>query len=166
MVRRITREVSPALVVGLTVLWLMLNQTLAPGQILLGTALALVIAWAGSALRPLRASLRRPDLAVILLFVVLKEIIRSNLGVARIVLGLVRDRQVRSGFLQIPLDLTDPHGLAALAVIVTATPGTVWVGVSPDGAELTLHVLDLKDEAEWVAFIKDRFEKPLMRIFQ
>ena len=48
--------------------------------------------------------------------------------------------------MQIPLDLQDAHGLAVLACIVTSTPGTVWVGLSPDGATLTLHVLDLDDE--------------------
>ena len=53
----------------------------------------------------------------------LVDIVRSNLGVARVVLGLVRDRQVRSGFLEIPLELTDPHALTILAVIVTSTPG-------------------------------------------
>lgn len=166
MVRRITRRISTTLVLGLTLLWLVLNQTLAPEQTLLGAVLGLVIAWGGATLRPLRARLRRFDIALVLLIVVLKEIIRSNIGVARIVLGLVRSREVRSGFLTVPLELRDPHGLAALAAIITATPGTVWVGLSADGARLTLHVLDLKDEAEWIRFIKNRFEEPLMRIFQ
>jgi multicomponent K+:H+ antiporter subunit E len=66
----------------------------------------------------------------------------------------------------IPLELRDPHGLAALAVIVTSTPGTVWAGLSPDGGTLTLHVLDLQDDAEWIHVIKHRYERPLMRIFE
>ena len=74
------------------------------------------------------------------------DIVRSNFAVARIVLGLVGTRQVRSGFVQIPLDLREDHGLAVLACIVTSTPGTVWAGLSPDGATLTLHVLDLQDQ--------------------
>jgi multicomponent K+:H+ antiporter subunit E len=163
---RITASVSPVLVLGLTVLWLVLNQTMSPGQVLLGLILGVLLAWASSTLRPLRASLHRVDVAAWLLLVVLREIIRSNIGVARIVLGLVGDRKIRSGFLDIPLDLRDPHGLAALAAIITSTPGTVWVGLSPDGSVLTLHVLDLKDEAEWVRFIKERFEAPLRRIFE
>lgn len=166
MIARLGRKISPMLVVGLTALWLLLNQTLAPGQIVLGAALALLLAWASATLRPLRARLRRLDIATALMLVVLREIVRSNLSVARIVLGLVREREVRSGFLDIPLDLRDPHGLAALAAIITSTPGTVWVGLSPDGSRLTLHVLDLKDEQEWIAIIKNRFERPLMRIFE
>jgi multicomponent K+:H+ antiporter subunit E len=73
---------------------------------------------------------------------------------------------VHSGFLEIPLELRDPHGLVVLAVIVTSTPGTSWAGVSPGGRTLTLHVLDLKDEEGWIRLIKERYERPLLRIFQ
>jgi multicomponent K+:H+ antiporter subunit E len=164
--KRIGGAVSPLLVLALTALWLLLNQTLAPGHILLGLALALALAWSASALRPLQARLRRFDVAALLVLVAIRDIVRSNLAVARLVLGLVPRRQVRSGFLQIPLDLRDPHGLAALAVIVTSSPGTVWVGLSPAGDTLTLHVLDLRDEAELIQLIKQHYEQPLMKIFK
>ena len=164
--KRLGRHLSPTLVLVLTGLWLLLNQTVAPAQVVLGAVLAVALAWTSSTLRPLRARIRRLDVAAVLLLVVLKDIVRSNLSVARIVLGLVRDRKVRSGFLRIPLDLRDPHGLAALAAIITSTPGTVWVGVSTDGSALTLHVLDLRDEDEWIRTIKQRYEAPLRRIFE
>jgi len=147
-------------------LWLLLNQTLAPGQIVLGAVLASLISWASTTLRPLHATLRQPHIAVGLVFLVLVDIVRSNLAVARIVLGLVRDREVRSGFLEIPLDLRDPHGLAALAAIVTATPGTVWVELSADGGKLTLHMLDLEGAEAWARWFKERYERRLMRIFE
>ena len=63
------------------------------------------------------------------------DIVHSNVAVGRIVLGLSGKRAIRSGFLEIPLDLRDPHGLAALATIVTSTPGTVWVDISLDGCD-------------------------------
>lgn len=164
--RRISAKFSPSLVLGLTALWLLINETLAPAQILLGLVLAIALAWATSTLRPLRARVRRLDVAATLVLVVLHDIVRSNVRVARIVLGLIGDREVRSGFLRIPLDLRDPHGLAALAAIITSTPGTVWVGVSSDGATLTLHVLDLGNDGEWVRTIKQRYEAPLRKIFE
>lgn len=166
MMHAFTRSVSPTLVVALTVLWLLLNQTLAPGQWLLGVALAIGLSWASSTLRPVQARLRRLDVAASLFFVVLGDIIRSNLHVAGIVLGLTGRRPVRSGFLDVPLDIKDPHGLATLAIILTSTPGTVWVGLSPDGSRLRLHVLDLGDEARWQRIIKQRYERRLMRIFE
>lgn len=161
-----TRRFPPVLIGVLTVMWLLLNQSVSPGHIVLGFVLAVLLAWASATLRPLQPRLHRIWPAVGLVFVVLKDIIRSNIGVARIVLGLVRDRQIRSGFLRIPMDLRDPHGLAVLAAIITATPGTVWVDLSPDGRTLTLHVLDLQDEEAWIRLIKTRYERPLMRIFE
>jgi multicomponent K+:H+ antiporter subunit E len=160
------KDLSPSLVIALTLVWLVLNQTIAFAQILLGLALSVVLAWTCSRLRPVRSTLRRFDLALLLIGVVLVEIVKSNIAVARVVLGLTRSREVRSGFVEIPLDLRDPHGLAALATIITATPGTVWSGHSHEESTLTLHVLDLDDEQRWIAYIKQRFEAPLMRIFQ
>lgn len=164
--KRRAAQFSPTLVLALTVLWLLLNQTLAPNHIVLGAILAMALAWTSSTLRPLSARIRRLDVAAVLLLVVLNDIVRSNFQVALIVLGLVRDRKVTSGFLRIPLELRDPHGLAALAAIITATPGTVWAGLSADGGTLTLHVLDLRDEHEWIRTIKQRYEAPLRRIFE
>jgi multicomponent K+:H+ antiporter subunit E len=97
---------------------------------------------------------------------VLADILRSNLAVARIVLGLTGGRDIRSGFIDVPLQLRDPHGLAVLAAIVTSTPGTVWSDLSADGEKLTLHVLDLRDEAALIATIKQRYERLLMEVFE
>lgn len=159
-------RLSLGLIAWLAVLWLVLNQTVAPGQVALAVVLAVAVSWAVSPLRPLRASIRKPRVVVALLFTVLADVVRGNIGVARVVLGLVRGREVRSGFLDIPLDLRDPHGLAGLAMIVTATPGTLWTDLAPDGSRVTLHILDLEDEEASRRWIKERYEQPLMRIFE
>ncbi|MCC7463609.1 MAG: Na+/H+ antiporter subunit E, partial [Gammaproteobacteria bacterium] len=79
MMRNLRRRVSPVLVLGLTALWMLLNKTLSPGQLVLGVALSLLLAWAGSTLRPLQAQLQRIDVAAALLLVVLADITRSNI---------------------------------------------------------------------------------------
>lgn len=157
---------APVLGVALAAMWLVLNDTVAPGQVLLGALIATgLILWTAK-LRPLRPRLYRPWLAISLLTIVLVDIVRSNIAVGRIILGLVRDRTIRSGLLEIPLDLRDPHGLAVLATIITSTPDTVWVDHAADRAMLTLHILDLRDPQTWIRVIKDRYERPLIRIFQ
>ena len=108
----------------------------------------------------------RPQKALLLLGLVFVDIVRSNIAVARIVLGLTGKRAIRSGFLEVPLDMRDPYGLAALATIVTSTPGTIWAGLSQDSATLTLHVLDLRDERASIDTIKQRYERLLMEIFE
>ena len=153
------------LAAALLLLWLILNDSLSPGQIVLGALLATTLSLLVAAMRPLRARLRRPVVALSLLGHVLVDIARSNLAVTGIILG-PPERRAHSGFMRIPLDLHDPHGLAVLSIIVTATPGTVWSGLDPDSHTLTLHVLELHDEAYWIRTIKQRYERPLMEIFE
>jgi len=161
------RKLFPSLPMSLTLLalWLLLNHSMSPGHIALGALLAWLGPVAAERMRPLKA---RPKLTRSLFALVLRiivDVVRSNIAVARIVLGL-RQHEWVSGFIRIPLDLKDPHGLAVLAGIVTVTPGTVWSGRDPATGILTLHVLDLRSESAWVEFIKTRYERPLMEIFE
>lgn len=162
-VRTAARAVPPVLTGMLLVMWLLLNDSLSLGHVLLGLSLAVLLAWSSGLLRPLQPRIRRAQLALVLFGLVLLDIVQSNLAVARIVLGL---RKPRPGFLKVPLDLTDPHGLAVLAGIVTATPGTVWVDHDAVSSTLTLHVLDLKSEQEWIDWIKNRYERLLLGVFE
>jgi multicomponent K+:H+ antiporter subunit E len=154
------------LVLALTAMWLLLNNTLSVGAILMGLAVSLLMVFGFRAVRPLQPRLRKPQMAFLLLWRVFVDIVRSNLAVGRIVLGLTGKREIHSGFLEIPLDMRDPHGLAALSTIVTSTPGTIWVDLSLDSSTLTLHVLDLRDERALIDMIKHRYERLLMEIFE
>ena len=77
-----------------------------------------------------------------------------------------REHARRSGVVRVPLAMRSPHGLAALACILTATPGTVWVDYDSTDGTMLLHVLDLIDEDAWVRIVKDRWERRLMDIFE
>lgn len=148
----------------LALVWMVLNQSLSPGTILLGVALGVGLARVFGMLRPPKARIRNYPLAARLLLRVVSDIVRSNFAVARLILG--GRRHVRSGFVAIPLTLTDRHGLAVLACIITSTPGTIWVSYDPAGSVLLIHVLDLVDENTWIDSIQRRYERPLLEIFQ
>jgi multicomponent K+:H+ antiporter subunit E len=150
---------------GLLVLWLLLNQTASLGQFLIGCVLALVGGWILTTLQLPRAGVRRPAALLQLLGLVSIDIVRSNIAVGRIILGLGR-RQRTSGFVNIPLELRNPYGLALLACIITATPGTLWVNFDGQKGLLVIHVLDLIDEGEWIRTIKGRYERRLLEIFE
>ena len=146
-------------------MWLLLNDSLSAGNIVLGLVIALVLTWAATPLRPLRAFPRHPWTACRLIAHVAIDVVASNFAVARLILS-GRSKVPRRSFVRIPLDLRDPHGLAALACIVTYTPGTAWAGFSEHDRILTLHVLDLHDENHWIQVIKQRYEQPLKEIFE
>jgi multicomponent K+:H+ antiporter subunit E len=149
----------------LLLLWVLLSESLSPGNFLLGTLVALLACWGLAMLRPAVSRPRRPAVAMRLLGMVLADIFRSNIAVSRIILN-PRKHGRRAGFVSIPLELRDPNGLAVLACILTAAPGTAWVEFDSAEGTLLLHILDLADEESWIGIVKNRYERPLMEIFQ
>ncbi len=154
----------PILAAALLLMWMSLTSFSA-GQLLLGGFLALAASRTMAALQPSKPRLRRWQLIPRLIGIVIMDILRSNFAVASIILQVRRPERV-SGFVAIPLDLRDRTGLAVLACIVTSTPGTAWIEYAHDTGVLLIHVLDLVDEEEWIALIKNRYEALLMEIFE
>jgi multicomponent K+:H+ antiporter subunit E len=154
----------PLASLSLLLLWLLFTQTASLGHLILGAAVALAGGWALTLLELPKGGPGRLAAACRLVVWVLIDIARSNVAVARIILGL-ESRRWTSGFVEIPLELRDPYGLAALACIITSTPGTLWVDFDPASGMLTIHVLDLVDESDWARTIKGRYERLLLEIF-
>ena len=146
-------------------LWLLLNQTLAAGHVLLGAIVAFAATHALKLLDPPATLVRRPITMLQLTALVLADIVRSNIAVARIIMH-PGTRKKTSGFVEIPLELRHPAALAALACIITATPGTTWARYDSARGILTMHILDLVDDETWVRTIKDRYERRLLEIFE
>jgi multicomponent K+:H+ antiporter subunit E len=155
----------PLLWVLLVAMWLALNETLAAGHLILGAFVALAAVLALRLLQDRQTRVRRPRAAVELVWLVFTDVVRSNIAVALIVLRPGTHAR-KTGFVEIPLRLRSPVGLAALACIITSTPGTAWAGYNPRSGVLTMHILDLVDEETWVRTIKDSYERRLMEIFE
>jgi len=155
----------PLLWLALTAMWLLLAGTLTVAQAVVGSVVALlgVAGFARLQQDPLRP--RRPLAAIALAVIVLHDIVRSNIAVAAIVLRPGTRGRV-AGFVRIPLKTRQPATLAALACIITATPGTSWAGYDSDSNVLTMHVLDLVDEPSIVLTIQQRYERRLMEILE
>jgi multicomponent K+:H+ antiporter subunit E len=155
----------PLLSTALLVLWLLLNQSVSAGHVILGSVIAILASWAMASLRPEKPRIRRPESALRLLGLVVYDIVRSNLAVGRIIVS-PREAGVNAGFMTIPLDLRSRQGLAVLSIIITSTPGTIWLHYDAAKGTLLLHVLDLVDETVWIRLIKGRYERLLMEIFE
>ena len=156
----------PALSLALLAMWLLLNDSLAPAQVLLGSALALAGARLLALLHPPAGRARRRGAAIAeLLWLVFADIVRSNLAVGRIALHPGGSGRV-AGFLDMPLELRHPGALALLACIITATPGTSWARYDAARSVVTIHVLDLVDEQAWIRQFKERYERRLKEIFE
>ena len=156
---------APWLSLALWALWLLLNLSLSAGNLLLGAALAILAPVMFAPLRPLPVRIRRPGVIIKLFFLVGRDVVASNIAVAWGVLRAGKNPP-RSRFIKIPLDLRDANGLAALSMITTVVPGTVWSELALDRSVLLLHVFDLDDEASFIEHFKTAYERPLMEIFE
>lgn len=154
---------SPVLSVTVVAFWLLMSSSFDRGQLLLGMLLGLAV--------PLFAARLDREFARIgtlrpvpkLLCVVLWDILVSNFRVAAQVLG--PEKKLTPGFIWVPLDIGNIHGIAALTSLITLTPGTVSSALSDDRRHLLIHVLHLTDADALIAEIKTRYEAPLMEIF-
>jgi len=154
----------PWLSAGLALAWLLLNAPVTPGSLLLALAVGLTVPAVMNALQARPVRVRAPGALLRLAGIVLVDMVRSNIDVARIILGRQTGAR-RTGFVAIPLDLREPFALSLLSIILTATPGTLWVQYDSDTGRLLLHVLDFTDGEAWIRRVKDRYERPLMEIF-
>ena len=155
----------PAMTAFIAVVWLLLNQSLAAGHILVGVGLGVVLSRFMRRLELPPLKMRRLHVLLILAARVAGDVVRSNIAVLGIILSGKR-RQVRSGFVRVPLVLTNGYGLAVLACIITSTPGTIWMSYEAKERVLLIHVFDLVDEEVWIRTIRDRYETPLREVFQ
>lgn len=112
-------------------------------------------------LRPSGPAVRRPLVLARLVLRVGRDVVVSGLQVAR---GVMTKRRPRAEFVRVPLDLRDSHALAALAIITSVVPGTVWCELAPDCSAVLLHVFEPGDEAEFIARFKSSYERPLLEI--
>lgn len=156
---------APLLSAALMVMWLVLNRSFSAGQIILAVLFGLLMPILFEPLRPGRPHIRHPLLLARLVLTVGYDVLLSNVDVLRGVLSSGR-RPPESRFIVIPLELRDPGALAALATITTVVPGTVWCELARDASSVMLHVWDLEDEATYIAFFKERYEAPLLKIFE
>jgi len=157
----------PLLSLLLVVCWLWLNNTLAPGHVLLGAALGVAIPYVTRRFWPEPLVVRRPLRVAEYAAVVLYDVVVANLQVAAIILGPLS--RVRPAFVRVPLDLRTDFAVTVLASTVTLTPGTVSVEVEDDGTGrrwLVVHALRCLDADDMVRTIKERYEQRLKEILE
>jgi multicomponent K+:H+ antiporter subunit E len=153
----------PAVSLVLVAVWLLLQQSLAPAHLLSGAVLALLLprllhGFIGDSVHP-----RSPRTMLHLLGIVIWDIVMSNITVARIVLNPASRPQ--PAWVEVALDAEHPTAIALLAAIITMTPGTVSCVIDERRNSILVHALDCIDAAEMAAQIKQRYERPLRRIF-
>lgn len=163
MIRRLLPH--PWLTALLTLVWMMLENTVSLGTFVFGLILGLIIPVLTSAYWTDRPPLRRPLRLLEYIVILIWDIMVANVKVAWTVV-FKSNAQMKSTWVAVPLEIRTPEAITALAATITLTPGTVTADVSSEGSCLLVHCLDEADPDATRDAIKYRYERRLKEIFE
>lgn len=155
----------PHLTVLLTVVWLLLANAYTVNSLVFGLLMGLVIPWLTAPYWPERPRIRNFPMIAEYIAIVLWDILKSNIIVARIVLFMPNAR-LQPAWVTVPLDLHEPEAITVLAGTITMTPGTLTAELAADGHSLLVHCLHAPDPDGVRDEIKERYERRLKEIFE
>jgi multicomponent Na+:H+ antiporter subunit E len=127
---------------------------------------------AGLALLLMRDRVERPGLlrrvrrVLALAWLFLVELVVSAVRVAVLVARPDMQRHLKPGIVAFPLTVTSDAEITLLANLITLTPGTLSVDVSPDRKVLYVHAISLKDRDALIREIAGGFETKILRAFR
>ncbi len=149
-----------SIIVGLS--WVLLAHSLDVATLLMALVLAIVIPFMVKRFIDYTPNIHWVP-AIRLFFVVLWDIVISNINVAKLVLGPTKNLHPK--WFRVPLDTRHEEVNALLAMIITTTPGTVSAGIDQDRGDILVHALSTDDVDAEIETIKQRYEQPLIEIF-
>lgn len=155
----------PLLTLSLILIWMLLVNKIAVGSLVLAAILGTAIPLLTEAYWPDRPRIRNLPALAAYVAILIWDIILANIAVAKIVL-FKPNREIRSAFITVPLDLRTPEAITILAATITLTPGTVTADMSACGRALLIHSLHAPDPDAIRDEIKSRYEARLKRIFE
>ncbi|MBX3096446.1 MAG: Na+/H+ antiporter subunit E [Fimbriimonadaceae bacterium] len=151
----------------MALIWVAVTRVITPLNFTLGFALGFVIL----GLLGLRGVVDSPQYGRRVFKIVgfsaffVYELVLANIRMAS---EVFRPRsELKPGVVAVPLDIKGDSAIAFLANVITLTPGTLSLDVSPDRKTLYVHVMKIKggDVDKVVQEIKDGFERRLIELF-
>lgn len=143
-------------------LWMFLTVTYEPVAFLKGYLFGLLIIFVFRRFFESRFYLLRVTAVINLLYIFTRELILSNISVLKAVLR--PKLNIQPGIFAFPTVLEKDWEITTLANLITLTPGTLVVDVSPDNKILYVHAMDIGEAEEAIDSIRNTFEKAIMEV--
>ena len=163
MIRKILPH--PFLTLLLVAVWMLLVAKMTLGNLLLGAAIGWIIPVITAPYWPERPAIRNPLMIAEYIIVVIWDILKANVIVALVVL-FKPNKNIKSHWIAVPLELKSAEAITVLAGTITMTPGTVSAMLCADGSSILVHCLDSDDPDAVRDEIKTRYERRLLEIFR
>lgn len=148
----------------LSLIWVALTGTFTAGNFFFGFFLSFVIMWLITKNRRENKYFSRGPKLIAFIFFFLYELTKANLQVAY---DVITPRfYMKPGIIKIPLTASSDLEITLLANLITLTPGTLSLDVSDDKKVLYVHAMYVHDKDEFIASIKNGFERRLLEILR
>ena len=146
----------------LAFVWMFLKTSYSPASFFVGYFFGLLIIYIFRRFFTSRFYLLRVVAVLNLIYIFTLELILSNVAVLKAVLR--PKLNIKPGIFAFPTELKEDWEITMLANLITLTPGTLVVDVSPDNKILYVHAMDITDADEAIQSIKNTFEKAIMEV--
>ncbi len=100
---------------------------------------------------------------IIFVFYYLKELIVSSLYVAWDI--ITPKDLMKPGIVEVPVDLKSETAIIAFANLISMTPGSLTMDMSPDKKKIYIHAMYLHDKQKFIDKMKNELEHKIRQIF-
>jgi multicomponent Na+:H+ antiporter subunit E len=146
----------------LALIWCMMHSSIHPVTFIVGYLLA----WASTSMfkvltryKPYRMNVWE---GIKLFFVFIKEMILANIQIAYIIIS--PSMNIRPGLIEYPLDIRNDGAIVLLANMISLTPGTLSVDISPDRKFIYVHAMVMETPDQLKQQIKNTFERRIQKM--
>ena len=143
-------------------LWMFFYNTWTPSMFVLGYAIGILLLFAMQRFLRTEIYLKKVVAIIRLLLIFARELILSCFTVLK---AVIRPKiNIRPGIIAVPTHLKSNWEITLLACLITLTPGTLTLEISPEGDVLYVHAMDAYDAEEIIHQIQNTFESAIMEV--
>jgi multicomponent Na+:H+ antiporter subunit E len=147
---------------GIAFIWMFFHNTYDGGTFFIGYLIGMGLIFALRRFLPQKLYFGKVIPIVRLIILFFKELILSSISVAK---EILRPKlNIRPGILAVPTKLKSDFEVTLFACLISLTPGTLTLEVSPEGDVLYIHCMDILHVEDSVNQIKNTFEKAIMEV--
>ncbi len=146
----------------LAVLWIFLSGEFNFENLLEGFLVGFIVIWIGKYASKSNNYFGKTLLIIKFFFYFIYELFIANIRVAKFV--LMRREKMKPGIIAVPLSAEKDFEIVLLSNIITLTPGTLTLDISPDKKVIYVHSMYVTNPEDFRREIKEGFEKRILEI--
>ncbi len=146
----------------IALLWMFLTISFNASTFIVGFLLGALMLWITQGFFPGRFYMNRVWAVIKLITLFLKELVMANIQVLFLIVQ--PKMPIKPAIFALPTVLEKDWEITLLSNLITLTPGTLVIDISPDSKTLYIHALHYDDADEAINSIKNTFEKAIQEV--